>query len=302
MRAEAARRSRPRREIAAKAFAKINLTLHVLGRRADGYHDLRTVFQSLALHDTLRLRPSPGPFAVTADDPSCPSDPTNLVWRAGEELWAAAGRKGPPSGVTVRIVKRIPMRAGLGGGSSDAAAAIRALAAWWRIALPRERLRAVASALGADVPYFLAGGTMLGVGRGDVLSPLIDAPKAWTVIAVPSFGVSTADAYGWFDDDSAAADDDAPPTEPDRTNDLQTAVAARHPEIGRLVRAMTRAGAFHAAMSGSGSAVFGLFQSRAAASSAAGVLERRRCRLFLTRTLDRAQCREWMKVKVHIRE
>jgi 4-diphosphocytidyl-2-C-methyl-D-erythritol kinase len=300
MPAESAPGSRPRREITAKAFAKINLTLHVLGRRADGYHDLRTVFQSLALHDTLRLRASRGPFAVSANDPACPSDASNLVWRAGDELWAAAGRNGPPSGVTVRIVKRIPMQAGLGGGSSDAAAAIRALAAWWRIALPRERLRDIASALGADVPYFLEGGTMLGVERGDVLSPLIDAPKAWALIVVPSFGVRTADAYGWFDEDSPAAQDPVPADESDQANDLQAPVAARHPEIGRLVRSLARAGAFHATMSGSGSAVFGLFRSRTAAAAATSLLRGRGRRLFLTRTLDRARYRKLAKVHIGV--
>ena len=289
-----------RREISAKAFAKINLSLRVLGRRADGYHDLRTVFQSLALHDTLRVRASRGPFAVSADDPACPADPGNLVWRAADALWAAAGRTGSPSGVTVRIIKRIPMQAGLGGGSSDAAAAIRALAAWWRIALPRHRLRDVASALGADVPYFFEGGTMLGVDRGDALSRLMDAPPAWAAIVVPSFGVSTADAYGWFDEDSAKARNAAPSGGSDPDNDLQAPVAARHPEIGRLVRVLARAGAFHTAMSGSGSAVFGLFRSRGAASDAVRALGGRGRRLFLTRTLSRARYQALSKVHIRV--
>jgi 4-diphosphocytidyl-2-C-methyl-D-erythritol kinase len=289
MPAKPARRPRAGRELRARAFAKINLSLRVLGRRRDGYHELRTIFQSLALHDTLRVRPSRGAFAISADDPACPADATNLVWRAADHLWAAAGRKGAPGGVAVRIVKRIPMQAGLGGGSSDAAAALRALAAWWRIALPTDRLRGVAAELGADVSYFLEGGTSLGVERGDVLYPLIDLPPAWAAIVVPSFGVSTADAYGWFDQDSS---DDRYAARSvarrDQENDLEAPVAARHPEIGRLIRALTRAGAFRAGMSGSGSAVFGLFTSQSKASIAAKTLARPGRSIVVTRTLNRA--------------
>ncbi len=292
MRAKPASRPRAGRELRARAFAKINLSLRVLGRRRDGYHELRTTFQSLALHDTLHVRASRGAFAISADDPSCPTDATNLVWRAADLVWAAAGRPGAPGGVAVRIVKRIPMQAGLGGGSSDGAAAVRALSAWWRIALPPDRLREVASALGADVPYFLEGGTSLGVERGDVLYPLVDAPPAWAAIVVPSFGVSTADAYGWFDEDSSEAREASRSVgERDQENDLEAPVAARHPEIGRLIGALTRAGAFRAGMAGSGSAVFGLFLSREVASAAARAIALRGRRVVLTRTLNRARYR-----------
>src|SRR5262249_7245357 len=108
--------------------AKINLSLQVLGTRRDGYHELRTIFQSIALHDTLTIRRASGPFRVACDDPACPSDRTNLVWRAADATWKAAGRRGAPHGLIVDIVKRVPVQAGLGGGSSDGAAAIRAFA------------------------------------------------------------------------------------------------------------------------------------------------------------------------------
>src|ERR1019366_9907126 len=101
------------RELHARAFAKINLSLRVLGTRPDGYHELRTVFQSLALHDTLRSRAQTGPFEITSTDPACPADATNLVWRAADVVWKAAGRRGAPRGVAVHITKRIPMQAGL---------------------------------------------------------------------------------------------------------------------------------------------------------------------------------------------
>ena len=272
------------RELHARAFAKINLSLRVLGTRPDGYHELRTVFQSLALHDTLRFRAaSPERFDVSSDDPACPTDATNLVWRAADAVWKAAGRSGAPRGVSVRIIKRIPMQAGLGGGSSDAAAAMRALAVWWRIDVPHDRLRAMAAALGADVPYFFDGGTALGVERGDLLYPLIDAPAAWATVVVPPIGVSTADAYAWFDGDRREGERPA-----SDQNDLEASVTARHPDIGRIARALARAGAFHAAMSGSGSAVFGLFRSRSQASVAARALARRGRSIVVARTLDRA--------------
>ena len=188
-------------EIIVKAFAKINLTLRVLGVREDGYHTLRTVFQSLALHDTLTCQRTSGAFRIACADPACPTDRSNLVWRAAEAVWQAAGRRGQPRDAIVAIAKRIPLQSGLGGGSSDAAAAIRGLAALWRVQLSRERQHAMAAGLGADVPFFLEGGTSLGLDRGDVLFPLADPPTVWVTLAVPPFGVSTKEAYEWFDRD-----------------------------------------------------------------------------------------------------
>lgn len=266
-----------------RAFAKINLALRVVGRRADGYHELRTTFQSLALHDTLMFTAAAGPFQIECDDPECPVDRRNLVWRAADAIWRAAGRAGEPGGVRARIEKRIPIEAGLGGGSSDAAAALRALASIWRVSLHEERLRRVAAAIGADVPFFLQGGTVLGVERGDVLFPLIDWPAAWVVLLLPEFGVGTVEAYRWFDSMPARPELAAP-----RGNDLEAPVAARHPEIGALVEALRRSGASYAAMSGSGSAVFGLFDDREAAEEAAGRLKDSTRRVVLTRTLGRA--------------
>ena len=223
-----------------RAFAKINLTLRVVGVRADGYHELRTTFQSLALHDALTFTVARGPFHIACDDPACPVDRTNLVWRAADEIWRAAGRRGEPSGVRVRIEKRIPLAAGLGGGSSDAAASLRALPPLWGVELDADRLRRIAARLGADVPYFLQGGTALGVERGDVLFPLIDWPASWVVLLLPHFGVSTSDAYRWFD--AQRADVRGAP----RGNDLEAPVVARHPEIGALVEALRDAGASYA--------------------------------------------------------
>ena len=273
------------RTVRFKAFAKLNLSLRIVGVRPDGYHELRTVFQSIALHDTLSFRPvknvkgGAGEVRIECDDPTCPADRTNLVWRAAEKLWAATRRREPMPCIAVRIAKRIPMQAGLGGGSSDAAAAIRALSAIWRVRLSGDRLLQLAAELGADVPFFLHGGTVLGIERGDVLIPQHDVPPAWVVVVVPGFGVDTADAYKWFDHRRGGG--------PALANDLEQPVAAHYPEIARLVQDL-RDDATQAGMSGSGSAVYGLFARRVAADQAARRLDGAGRRVFLTRTLDRA--------------
>jgi 4-diphosphocytidyl-2-C-methyl-D-erythritol kinase len=263
------------------APAKINLSLHVLGVRADGYHELRTIFQSIALHDTLTVRVRRGPFVLQCDDPDCPADATNLVWRAAEQMWAAAGRRGTLRDVEIRLAKRVPIQAGLGGGSSDAAAALRVFAALWRV--KKRTVQEIAASLGADVPYLLEGGTVLGIDRGDHLYPIADHPAAWVTLVLPPFGISTAEAYRWWDEAAAART-----VRPALYNDLQDPVSSRHPEIPRIVSALTKAGAFHAAMSGSGSAVFGLFGRAPAAEQAARALEKKGTRALVSRTVNRA--------------
>jgi 4-diphosphocytidyl-2-C-methyl-D-erythritol kinase len=153
----------------------------------------------------------------------------------------------------------------------------------WRLRIPADRLREIGASIGADVPFFFEGGTVLGLDRGDLLFPLIDHPPAWVVVARPAFGVSTRDAYAWWDTNGAAAAGGA--------NDLEPVVAARHPEIARLTARMRRAAAAEAAMSGSGSAVFGLFDSEAAAQAAARAVAGRDTATLVTRTLNRAQYR-----------
>ena len=269
-----------------RAFAKINLSLRVLGTRDDGFHELRTLFQSIALHDTLTVRPRRGAFRLTCDEATLQVDDSNLIVRAARAVWKASGRRGLPRDVAIDLVKRIPLAAGLGGGSSDAAATLRALGHVWGV--DQTRLRAMGATLGADVPFFFEGGTVLGLERGDVLVRQPDAPAAWVVLALPDFGVRTADAYAWFDADAAQR------RRPDGElrNDLQRPVSTRHPDIARIVTALRRSGASHAAMSGSGSAVFGLFARRAAAVAAAQALAARACRRTLvTRTLTRASYR-----------
>jgi 4-diphosphocytidyl-2-C-methyl-D-erythritol kinase len=275
--------------IRVQAFAKINLSLRVNGVRPDGYHDLTTTYQTIALHDTLTFAPSRGRFELRCTDPSCPADSSNLVWRAAEAVWRGAGRGGAPAGVRVRLQKRIPQQAGLGGGSSDAAAAIRGLTSFWKLRMSRRRATEIAASLGADVPFFLHGGTAVGRGRGDRVRLLTDRPGLWVVLLIPGFGVSTREAYGWWDHDFAGSDVSEAPSGREGGNDLERPVAARRPEISRLVRGLAAAGARQAAMSGSGSTVFGLFASSGAARLAARTLSGGSTRALMTRTLDRAR-------------
>lgn len=296
-----------RRVTRVRAFAKINRSLRVLGVRPDGYHDLRTTFQTLALCDTLSFVEGPGLFEIQCDDPGCPVDRTNLVWRAAELMWHASGRRGRLEGLQVRVAKRIPMLAGLGGGSSDAAATLRGLNAVWRVGAVEADLLSLAATLGADVPFFLVGGMALGLERGDVLFPLEERPAAWVVLVLPGFGVSTKDAYGWLDRASAEERRRRAGRRPARKaldpyeeegNDLEGPVAARHPAISRIVRKLRREGATCAAMSGSGSAVFGLFGARAPAESAAVAVAGAGRQVVVTRTLSRRRYRSLARPEV----
>jgi 4-diphosphocytidyl-2-C-methyl-D-erythritol kinase len=288
-----------RLKLTVRAHAKVNLDLRVLGVRADGYHELRTVFQGIELHDTLACSDQPGPFTLKCRTPGVPLDESNLVWKAAAALWTALGRAGTIRDAVIQIDKKIPLEAGLGGGSSDAAAALIALGRLWGGA-PMTLLREVGATIGADVPFFLSGGTALGLGRGEEIYPLVDLPPHFVVIVRPPFGVSTAEAYGWYDEDRASGQRDEnrdfqqlPVPWPSRAaqmiNDLEPPVIRRHQEIAGLKTQLREAGATAAAMSGSGSAVFGLFRGRAAAERAVRPLSRNGARALVTRTLTRAE-------------
>lgn len=281
-----------------RAHAKINLDLRVLGTRPDGFHELRTVFQAIALHDTIECIPRDGAFAIECSTAGVPLDPTNLIWRAAEALWRALRRTGPVTNVLVRLEKQIPIQAGLGGGSTDAAAALVALARVWRVPVRPAQLTDVAGSLGADVPFFLAGGTALGLGRGDEIYPLADLPRHWIVLLLPGFGVSSREAYEWYDGERDLARGPAirepqqvPGPWPSRAaqmiNDLESPIARHHPEIDQMKAALRRSGALAAAMSGSGSAVFGLFQKRRDALAAVERLSGSGWRVVLTESLGR---------------
>jgi 4-diphosphocytidyl-2-C-methyl-D-erythritol kinase len=257
------------------ALAKVNLDLRVLHRRDDGYHELRTIFQTIALHDTLTFSRTAGPFEMTVAGADVPADSTNIVWKAARLIWQAAGRAGEPHGVSVRIRKRIPVEAGLGGGSSDGAAALVMLNRLWNARLPPSVLFALAAALGSDVPFFLLGGTALGLGRGERLFPLPDLPPRHLVLARPREGVSTSQAYAWLREAERGSPSEQrlrvpwPPGVLAVANDFEPIVFRHVPSAERLRRLLTEAGADVALLSGSGSAVFGLFASETAATRAA---------------------------------
>jgi 4-diphosphocytidyl-2-C-methyl-D-erythritol kinase len=288
------------RSLIIDAFAKINLTLCVQGMRPDGLHEVRTVMQTVDLSDRLTLVSRSGPFRLRCGAAGVPQDRTNLIWRAAEELWRMGGRSGEPRDLSVVVAKNIPVRAGLGGGSSDAAATLVGLRKLWKLAIPTRTLVEIARGLGADVPFFLTGGAALGVGRGDEIYPLADLPRWWALIVVPPFGVSTSDAYAWWDSDGDGARPEAmeridPRLErawlvrlPVLSNDLEPPVARRHPVIAETLSVVRNQGAMVAAMSGSGSAVFGLFGTEAAARSAGRTLPASAGRKFVVRLLSRA--------------
>lgn len=282
------------------AFAKINLDLRILGVRPDGFHQLKTIFQSLALHDDLTFTWRPGPFAIECDDARVPTDEHNLVWKAAALLWRTAGpgRGDTPRDVVVSLHKRIPAAAGLGGGSADAAIALLGLSHVWDLDLDLPTLSRLAAGVGADVPFFLVGGTALGLERGDDISPLLDLPRTSVVVVRPHFGVSTAEAYGWYDNEPRRAPREYgrralpahwPPWATGLRNDLEPAVVRHHPTVVRIKQALIDAGAAFAAMSGSGSAVFGLFERPEAARRTAADLSRPGWLVLATRTLSRRE-------------
>ena len=274
------------KSVTLRAFAKINLSLRIKGTRADGFHEVQTILQGIDLFDRVRCATRRGPFEIQCARPGVPTDRANLVWQAARQLWMAGGRDGEPRDALVVIEKQIPMQAGLGGGSSDAAAALLGLRRVWKLRVADEELPAIASRIGSDVPYFLVGGTALGLGRGEEVYRLEDLPRLWLVLVLPPFGVATKDAYAWWDAEREKRgrvpfweSTSKKGTRPlfsslpaPLINDLEDPVIERHPVIGRLRAHLRAAGAVHAAMSGSGSTVFGVFTGERAAKTAARAL------------------------------
>lgn len=260
------------------------------------------------MYDTLTFTSRKGSFAIECDDPSIPTDQRNLVWKAAATLWRTVGpRRGEtPRDAHVQLRKRIPAEAGLGGGSSNAAVTLFGLAHVWDLQVDLPTLSRLAANIGADVPYFLVGGTALGLGRGDDIYPLADLPRCSVVVVRPRFGVSTAEAYGWYDGEKrvqrrAPQPRRVPPGWPawsfNLRNDLEAAVTAHHPTIGRIKEALLDAGALYAAMSGSGSTVFGLFERHDAATRTARDLARPGWQVMATRTMTRTQYGRRLRIR-----
>jgi len=263
------------------AFAKINMRLEVVGQRADGYHELRTIFQSISLHDVLELELLRGSrVELTIEgDVALANELTrdNLVYRAIE---LARRELGWRHGVRARLEKNIPVGGGLGGGSSDAAAALIGMMRLARKEIALARLMELGSNLGADVPFFLHGGRALGISRGDEIYPLPDGPQEKVVVVSPGkISVRTKDAYRWLGArltkrgsanrmfEFCALCWSA--QESGLFNDFEAAVFPRHPRLSKIKRALLQRGAAEASLAGSGSAVFALFRSPVMARRAA---------------------------------
>ncbi len=256
--------------------AKVNLYLKILSRRPDGYHELITVMQPLTLADELWLRPGEG-LELECDRPEVPAGPENLVWRAARKFGAALGRD---PRVHIRLVKRIPVAAGLGGGSSDAAGALLALNQWAGQPLQLTALQVLAAELGADVPFFLRPGPAVGRGIGTELSPL-DLPPYWYVLLNPGLALSTREVYAGVNLETLARqgaprretwDGDHP--EAWVANDLETVTLNRFPELRDLLARLAAAGSLACGMTGSGPTLFGLFRHQNEAQAAALQLRR----------------------------
>ena len=280
------------------AYAKVNLRLDVLGKRPDGYHELRTIFQSLTLHDSVTLTRTrqAGIELRVVGDATLAAIPArqNLVWRAIAELRRELKITG---GIRIDLEKRIPAGRGMGGGSSDAAAALIGFLRLTGKRIATERLIEIAAGLGADVPFFLFGGRALGTSRGDEIYPLPDvAPRSVLVVSPREISVSTRDAYAWVSE-RLTKGPTVPrlwsfcalcwsPQEAGLSNDFEGAVFRRHPRLGRIRRELLQRGAMEAALAGSGSAVFGLFRNPAQARRAAKYFPEDA--VFLCKTLSRS--------------
>jgi len=281
------------RPLRLRAPAKINLVLEILRRRPDGYHQLRTVMHALELADTLTFSPGPAGIRVTCRHPGVPSGSGNLVTRAAGLMAREAGLR---PRVRIRLEKRIPVAAGLGGGSSDAAAALLGLNRFWNLHFAPRRLLRLARQLGSDVPFFLSRGCALCTGRGDRVFPWPAVPGMWLVIVNPGLAVSTARIYrrinlqltrrGNYINLMRSAIYRKNPIKIGKNlfNQLESVTAGMHPVVRRMKTDLLAAGAHAVLMSGSGPTVFGLMPSRPAGLAAAAGLRKRYPSVILTRT------------------
>ncbi len=270
------------------APAKVNLFLRIVGRRSDGYHLLDSLMAPVSLYDEIEIttRRTAGTeqhIWVTCDDPTIPADQSNLAYRAASLLCQEAGIG---AYITITLQKNIPAGAGLGGGSSNAAAVLKALNQALSLGLETDHLCRLAAQLGADVPFFVPCQMARVGGIGEVLMPFPPLPQRWLVIVVPAFPVSTPWAYQRFDelqldspDLKSRAIDRTPPIDarqwPDTAlfvNDLEQAVLPEYPLLADRKKQLSALGAEGALMSGSGSAVFGVFAKQEDATQAAAAL------------------------------
>jgi 4-diphosphocytidyl-2-C-methyl-D-erythritol kinase len=272
-----------------RSFAKINLGIEVLGKREDGYHEIRTLFQTVDFSDTLDFRPlAERKIRIGGTDPSIPWDERNLVHRAAELLQQDYPKA---AGVEIRVVKSVPAGKGLGGGSSNAAITLFALNGLWDLRLEKSRLQEYGRRLGADVPYFLEGGLCLGEGRGDEITTLPDLPVYYCVLALPSFPILTSDIYSRLRLTSPAEAIKMNRFLARREfglleNKLEETVFSLYPRLKAIKSSFLHKEAVLSLVSGSGSAVFGLFADREKAARALAEIGRTE-EALLVETLSR---------------
>lgn len=252
------------------SFAKINIGLNIVNKRPDGFHELETIFQEISLHDELTFQRDKS-INIECDDPLCPTDENNLVFKAAQALQAVNEQS---NGSTIRINKNIPMGGGLGGGSSNAACAINCLSELWHIRLSTENKINIGTTIGSDVPFFITGGTALGKGRGEILEPINIFSSYWGVLVTPGISVSTKWAFSLLNFSLTKSlkksnfgtffhrSIDLEFWRTALKNDLEPVVFGAYPEFLNIKRLLYRHGAFYAQMSGSGSSLFGLYETK----------------------------------------
>ncbi len=299
------------------SFAKINWTLEILGKRPDGYHELRTLLQTLSVGDELTFESIEHGIELHSTHPELPLDETNLIQRAAQSLSEFTGCR---KGVRVTINKQLPMAAGLGGGSSNAAVTFLALLRLWDLQLETRDLFCLGARLGADVPFFFIGGTCLGVGRGDEVYPTEEIEAEYLLLVNAGIAVPTREVYGnlkldWPPELTkpgavtnmpaslwAAYDAMSNRQAPSGTfstvlhNDLEAPVLTRHPLLAEIKRRLLANGARGALMSGSGSTIFALFDSEAARSAAQQDLHAEGWWCAPARTLNRSEYRRALQL------
>ncbi len=312
--------------VSVRSFAKINLGLAIGAKRDDGFHELRTIYQTIALHDVVRVDVSRGSgIEIRCKDARVPTDESNTCWRIAERVMRSLKQRGK---VVITIEKNLPVQGGIGGGSSNAVATLLALERVLRMELPaRERLR-IATEVGSDLPLFLIGGTVLGCGRGEEVYPLPDLPPIACVIATPEIGVSTPDAFRCWDEYRAQEDkltpqassttigefgrsafewlsgtlSGVPAVSGDRAetllldlvragieNDFERVVFPVHPELREVKRLLERNNSSYASLSGSGATLYGLYKEPEQAEEAAEALRKAGISATATVTLGRGR-------------
>ena len=278
------------------AFAKINLTLDVLGKRADGYHDLQSVMQTVSIRDDVEIDVGTGkPWRLLCSVEGIPTDEKNLAWKAAKIYCDAMGKD--PEGLEIRIVKRIPAGAGLGGGSADAAAVLRALNRAYDAPLSIPALCELGAQVGSDVPFCVMGGTAIVEGRGELLTKLPPAPEFFLVICKPDFSVSTPELYRKLDETFIEKRPDHKSMQLNLQkgellgiggslcNVFEPIVMQEHFDINYIRSMMYTYGAYGAQMTGSGSAVFGIYDSFEYATVACTMLKDKYSEIFLAKTV-----------------